>query len=190
MAGIARGRLQEERKLWRKDHPHVRSSLPALVKSRRGPQPNLRRVCPPRAQGFVAKPKTLEDGTQDILNWECVVPGKAGTIWEAGRYPVYMCVRLAAHAERVRLNLFTTRAPAGCFPTSTPASRPSASLARRPATGRSSTRTSTRAARSASPCSTRIKARAALAHALSHLAHRPHLTSTRVPCTPQAGSRR
>jgi hypothetical protein len=26
MAGIARGRLQEERKLWRKDHPHVRST--------------------------------------------------------------------------------------------------------------------------------------------------------------------
>jgi len=63
MAGIARGRLQEERKLWRKDHPH----------------------------GFVAKPRQLPDGTQDILHWDCVVPGKAGTIWELGRYPVYMC---------------------------------------------------------------------------------------------------
>jgi ubiquitin-conjugating enzyme E2 I len=41
-------------------------------------------------QGFVAKPKALPDGTQDILHWECVVPGKAGTIWEAGHYPVYM----------------------------------------------------------------------------------------------------
>lgn len=26
MAGIARGRLMEERKQWRKDHPHVRAS--------------------------------------------------------------------------------------------------------------------------------------------------------------------
>ena len=60
--GIASGRLTEERKLWRKDHPH----------------------------GFVAKPKTLPDGSQDLLNWACVVPGKPNTIWEGGRYPVNM----------------------------------------------------------------------------------------------------
>mmetsp|Transcript_10882 Transcript_10882/g.35765 ORF Transcript_10882/g.35765 Transcript_10882/m.35765 type:complete len:297 (-) Transcript_10882:305-1195(-) len=62
MSGIARGRLQEERKLWRRDHPH----------------------------GFVAKPRTNPDGTQDILHWDCVVPGKKDTIWGAGRYPVHM----------------------------------------------------------------------------------------------------
>jgi hypothetical protein len=28
MAGIARGRLMEERKSWRKDHPHVRDATP------------------------------------------------------------------------------------------------------------------------------------------------------------------
>ena len=37
MAGIARGRLQEERKTWRKDHPHA----------------------------FVAKPRSRDDGTRD-----------------------------------------------------------------------------------------------------------------------------
>lgn len=60
--GIARGRLQEERKSWRKDHPH----------------------------GFVAKPITTADGTQDILNWEVVIPGKEGTIWEGARIPMSM----------------------------------------------------------------------------------------------------
>ena len=60
--GIARGRLQEERRLWRKDHPH----------------------------SFVAKPKTLPDGTQDLLQWDCIIPGKAGTVWEGGRYPMSM----------------------------------------------------------------------------------------------------
>ena len=62
MAGIARGRLQEERKAWRKDRPF----------------------------GFTAKPRTNADGTQDILNWECAIPGKAGTIWEGGLFPLTM----------------------------------------------------------------------------------------------------
>lgn len=60
--GIARGRLQEERKCWRKDHPH----------------------------GFVAKPGLLGDGTQDILNWEVVIPGKDGGLWEGARVPMTM----------------------------------------------------------------------------------------------------
>ena len=64
MVGIARGRLQEERKSWRKDHPH----------------------------GFVAKPVTLPDGTQDLLNWEVVIPGKDGTIWEHARIPMTMYI--------------------------------------------------------------------------------------------------
>jgi len=59
---LLRGRLQEERKSWRKDHPH----------------------------GFVAKPITTADGTQDILNWEVVVPGKEGTMWEGARIPMSM----------------------------------------------------------------------------------------------------
>lgn len=62
MAGIARGRLQEERKSWRKDHPH----------------------------GFVAKPRSNADGTQDIMLWECVIPGKAKTLWEGGRFKLTM----------------------------------------------------------------------------------------------------
>lgn len=62
MAGIARGRLAEERKKWRKDHP----------------------------VGFVAKPSTNEDGSNNLLLWNCAVPGKEGTPWEGGLYKVTM----------------------------------------------------------------------------------------------------
>jgi len=62
MAGIARGRLQEERRTWRKDHPH----------------------------GFVAKPRNNADGSQNVMVWDCVIPGKANTIWENGMYKLTM----------------------------------------------------------------------------------------------------
>ncbi|KAK4367778.1 hypothetical protein RND71_011570 [Anisodus tanguticus] len=48
--GIARGRLAEERKAWRKNHPH----------------------------GFVAKPETLPDGSVNLMIWHCTIPGKTG----------------------------------------------------------------------------------------------------------------
>lgn len=62
MTSLAKQRLAIERKGWRKDHPH----------------------------GFVAKPITLGDGSVQMLVWECKVPGKAGTLWENGLYPVKM----------------------------------------------------------------------------------------------------
>uniref|UniRef100_A0A5B7BZR4 Putative SUMO-conjugating enzyme SCE1 n=1 Tax=Davidia involucrata TaxID=16924 RepID=A0A5B7BZR4_DAVIN len=58
--GIARGRLAEERKSWRKNHPH----------------------------GFVAKPETLPDGSVNLMVWQCTIPGKAGTDWDGGYYPL------------------------------------------------------------------------------------------------------
>eukprot|EP00054_Salpingoeca_dolichothecata_P031738 m.264479 g.264479 ORF g.264479 m.264479 type:complete len:159 (+) comp27853_c0_seq1:59-535(+) len=62
MAGIAQGRLAEERKAWRRDHPF----------------------------GFIAKPQKNSDGTQNLLLWECSIPGKKGTIWEGGLYKLKM----------------------------------------------------------------------------------------------------
>merc|ERR1712194_162908 len=41
-------------------------------------------------QGFVAKPLNMPDGAQDILNWQVVIPGKEGTIWEGARIPMTM----------------------------------------------------------------------------------------------------
>jgi Ubiquitin-conjugating enzyme len=60
MSGVARARLGEERKNWRKDHPF----------------------------GFVAKPCQMADGSVDIMRWSCTIPGKKGTLWENGNYPV------------------------------------------------------------------------------------------------------
>eukprot|EP00270_Netrium_digitus_P011746 TRINITY_DN3748_c0_g1_i1.p1 TRINITY_DN3748_c0_g1~~TRINITY_DN3748_c0_g1_i1.p1 ORF type:complete len:163 (+),score=19.85 TRINITY_DN3748_c0_g1_i1:115-603(+) len=62
ISGIARGRLAEERKAWRKNHPH----------------------------GFVAKPDTAPDGSTDLMAWKCILPGKKDTDWEGGFYPLTM----------------------------------------------------------------------------------------------------
>lgn len=58
--GVAASRLAEERKTWRKDHPF----------------------------GFVAKPATKEDGSTDMFVWKCLIPGKDGTLWEGGLFPI------------------------------------------------------------------------------------------------------
>lgn len=62
MPGIAQGRLAEERKAWRKDHPI----------------------------GFYARPSSKEDGSSDIMVWEAGIPGKEGTDWEGGVFKVRM----------------------------------------------------------------------------------------------------
>jgi ubiquitin-conjugating enzyme E2 I len=48
MSGIAIGRLTEERKGWRKDHP----------------------------PGFYARPVKKEDNSMNIMSWETGIPGK------------------------------------------------------------------------------------------------------------------
>lgn len=53
---IAIGRLTQERKKWRKDHP----------------------------PGFFARPQRLPDGSSDLMKWDAGIPGKKGTIWEGG----------------------------------------------------------------------------------------------------------
>jgi len=52
----------EERKAWRKDHPFA----------------------------FVARPKTGADGSVNLMEWQCYIPGKEGTDWEGGYYPLEM----------------------------------------------------------------------------------------------------
>ncbi len=63
MSGFAQGRLVEERKNWRKDHP----------------------------VNFFARPKKKQDNSNDLMNWEAGIPGKAGTAWESGIYKLTMC---------------------------------------------------------------------------------------------------
>jgi ubiquitin-conjugating enzyme E2 I len=62
MSAIAQGRLAEERKSWRKDHPI----------------------------GFVAKPCLKPDNSTDLMKWETGIPGKVGTDWEGGLFKVEM----------------------------------------------------------------------------------------------------
>ncbi|XP_058875393.1 SUMO-conjugating enzyme UBC9-B-like isoform X2 [Acipenser ruthenus] len=62
MSGIALSRLSQERKAWRKDHPF----------------------------GYVAVPTKNTDGTLNLMNWECAIPGKKGTLWEGGLYKLRM----------------------------------------------------------------------------------------------------
>jgi len=59
---IAEKRLSEERKNWRKDHP----------------------------PGFFARPMKKSDGSLDLMKWETGIPGKAGTDWARGTYPMTM----------------------------------------------------------------------------------------------------
>ncbi|OWM70851.1 hypothetical protein CDL15_Pgr014524 [Punica granatum] len=76
--GIARGRLTEERKSWRKNHPHVRTHLLLLLLLRHWLH----------VPGFVAKPETVADGSVNLMVWHCIIPGKAGTDWEGGYFPL------------------------------------------------------------------------------------------------------
>jgi len=62
MSGIAIGRLTEERKNWRKDHPI----------------------------GFYARPCKKADNSNDIMKWETGIPGKEDTDWAGGVYKVNM----------------------------------------------------------------------------------------------------
>ncbi|KAL5679050.1 hypothetical protein ACJX0J_005435, partial [Zea mays] len=38
--------------------------------------------------GFVAKPESLPDGTVNLMIWQCTIPGKQGTDWEGGYFPL------------------------------------------------------------------------------------------------------
>mmetsp|Transcript_1771 Transcript_1771/g.3891 ORF Transcript_1771/g.3891 Transcript_1771/m.3891 type:complete len:160 (+) Transcript_1771:144-623(+) len=62
MVGIAQGRLVEERRAWRKDHPI----------------------------GFYARPTSSPDGSSNMMKWEAGIPGKEGSDWEGGVYKVHM----------------------------------------------------------------------------------------------------
>jgi len=61
MSGIARTRLQEERRNWRKDHP----------------------------VGFYARPAN-RGGAVDLMKWECGIPGKTNTLWKGGVFKLVM----------------------------------------------------------------------------------------------------
>lgn len=68
MSGIAVARLAEERKAWRKDHPFVSNKW---FPFRKFPVTELFGF-----QGFVARPTKMQDGSLNLMVWECAIPGK------------------------------------------------------------------------------------------------------------------
>lgn len=77
MSGIALSRLAQERKAWRKDHPFVSpASDDACHVTHNGV--SLCRCTCCFLQGFVAVPTKNPDGTMNLMNWECAIPGKKG----------------------------------------------------------------------------------------------------------------
>ncbi|XP_036295581.1 SUMO-conjugating enzyme UBC9-like [Pipistrellus kuhlii] len=65
MSRAALTRLALERKAWRRNRPF----------------------------GFVAVPTKNPDGTLNLMEWECAIPGKSGTPWEGGLYKLRMRFR-------------------------------------------------------------------------------------------------
>lgn len=86
----ARARLQYERKSLRQDREFTKNPVgarPALHATLSAHTVPL--FCRQQnSTGYEAKPKVAADGSQDLLHWECSIPGKAGTIWAGGRMPL------------------------------------------------------------------------------------------------------
>ena len=82
MSGIAVGRLAQERKAWKKDHPFVSKLLFSPFLSSH----ILLSIFFLPFQGFIATPSKNPDGSLNLYTWECGIPGRAGTIWEGGLY--------------------------------------------------------------------------------------------------------
>ncbi|KAI3383206.1 hypothetical protein SNEBB_005813 [Seison nebaliae] len=65
MSNVAVSRLMEERKRWRQDHPY----------------------------GFIAHPTKNADGTLNLMDWECGIPGPKNSLWEGGMYRIMIHFR-------------------------------------------------------------------------------------------------
>jgi ubiquitin-conjugating enzyme E2 I len=61
-ASFAVERLEQERKRWRQDHP---------------PE-------------FIARPQKLPNGDMNLFCWDCLIPGRSGTMWEGGYFPLHV----------------------------------------------------------------------------------------------------
>ena len=59
---LCRQRLANERKQWRKEHP----------------------------PGFFAKPQRNADSSENLMQWDCGIPGPANSDWAGGVYPLRM----------------------------------------------------------------------------------------------------
>ena len=96
MAGIAEGRLREERRSWRKDHPI----------------------------GFVARPRSKADGSTDLLNWDVVIPGKKDTMYAFPRPRCLLILVSGRVSTSCWHDGVPARRTRDVLPTDTPSPRP------------------------------------------------------------------
>lgn len=98
MSASAKARLTEERKDWRKSRcvgplgPDPSTWWIRDVGNPMQSSGSCRLLLPHscRPFGFVAKPRSAPDGSFNLLLWDCIIPGKQGTDWEGGLYPVQL----------------------------------------------------------------------------------------------------
>lgn len=95
---LAKARLMEERKAWRKDHPPDFEAKPATCPDGGRPVRTLgvtsEQPHPVLAAGRCSHPwmrlrphpccTSWHAGSTDMMTWRCIIPGKAGTPWEGG----------------------------------------------------------------------------------------------------------
>jgi ubiquitin-conjugating enzyme E2 I len=60
MISLATERLEQERKRWRQDHP----------------------------PDFIARPQKTPFGDMNLYVWDCLIPGRADTLWGGGYFPL------------------------------------------------------------------------------------------------------
>lgn len=75
-SGISRSRLMEERKQWRKDHPHVIIKKSVFFFDSKSEFLTFFFYSIVQLQGFWARPGKTADGSLDLMNWTCGIPGK------------------------------------------------------------------------------------------------------------------
>ncbi|KCV68631.1 ubiquitin-conjugating enzyme E2 I [Fonticula alba] len=88
---LAKNRLMEERRSWRRDHPY----------------------------GFFARPITKPDNSLDLMRWQCGIPGKKNTPWEGGMYRLVMIFPNEYPARPPKCQFYPPLYHPNIFPTGT-----------------------------------------------------------------------
>ena len=95
MSGTSLARLSLERKNWRRNHPFGFAACPIknpdqvrVMKTSLNEKKS--HVCGSRCNRSRYWKILFFEQTLNLTEWECVIPGRKGTIWEGGRFKLKM----------------------------------------------------------------------------------------------------
>lgn len=90
MAGVARSRLAEERKSWRKEKPFAFYARPETNEDGWVSYARARRTGVHLAWRSDTEPSVplAPRSSINLMKWKCHIPGKADTDWDGGFYPL------------------------------------------------------------------------------------------------------